>query len=613
MPVTRARAADVTIARVLDTLLARHLLLQGLRVAVAACLLLLLFALGATILKRCRVVFEKRTERILFSAALGFAAYQCIVRWLAELPVVSPLGIGAIVMLLAAVSVPGWRTLREEIRAVTYPRDGWSVAILMLLIAPLTMALAPAVSRDALVYHLRFPEMTLKLGRWAYDVASSTSFNPAAIGTLYLPALAADANGVVAQLVHFGFFILCIFAAAAIARRLGASTGKPAALLVASVPVAAIVAGWAWADMAYVFALAASSLALLASAPVVALVLLGLAASIKYTALLAGLPLFIGAVTTLVRARDLRRLFLGVALGALVVSPWFVSNVLRTGNPIYPLGSRDHPAASVAATWSGDAHQSWLDVWSGYFLRPHTLDEDVGGVLFLALAAAGFVCALSRKDNPRLRLAAAMALALWLVHLPLTAAMRLLLPAVIATLAVAGAAFEQLERRRLATLGIAAFALRGGIVAAAHNAHFLNPFPAAAGIETEASYVHRNVAGAALFERADVTLPANARVLAINEVRLFRFPRPISASRIVDPPLIRRYLIGATAPAAVIDRLRADGFTHLLVGTKPVERGAGVRLSAAEEQLVTATLRACRVLDREGNVTLLALPTNDGA
>lgn len=606
MPVTRARPADVTIARVLDTLLARHLLLQGLRIAVAGFLLLLLPALGATILKRCRVVLEERSERILLGAALGFATYQCIVRWLAELPVVSPLGIGVMVMLLAAVSVPGWRMLREDIRAMTFPRDGWSVAILMLLIAPLSMALAPAVSRDALVYHLRFPEMTLKLGTWAYDPASSTSFNPAAIGTLYLPALAADASGVVAQLVHFGFFILCIFAAAAIARHLGAATGKPAALLIASVPVAAIVAGWAWADMAYVFALAASSLAMLASAPVLALLLLGLAASIKYTALLAGLPLFIAAVTMLVRARAFRRLLLGLALGALVVSPWFVTNALRTGNPIYPLGSTDHPAASVAATWSGDAQQSWLDVWSGYFLRPDTLDEDVGGVLFLALAAAGFVCAFS---HPRLRVAAAMALALWLVHLPLTAAMRLLLPAIIATLVVAGAALEQLERRRLATIGIAAFALRGGIVAAAHNAHFLNPFPAAAGIETEASYVHRNVAGAALFERADATLPVNARVLAINEVRLFRFPRPINASRIVDPPLIRRYLTGATTPDTVVHRLRADGFTHLLVGTKPVERGAGVRLSPAEEQLVTQTLRACRVLDREGNLMLLELPS----
>jgi hypothetical protein len=593
---------------VLDTLLGRHFLMQGIRVAVALFLLLLLVALGAAILRRCRVAITDRTERTILNAAVGFAAYQLIVRWLAELPIVSPLGIGAIVLVLTAAGATGWKSLREDIREVTFPRDGWSISILVLLITPLTMALAPAVSLDAMVYHLRFPEMTLRLGTWAYDPASSMSFNPAAAGTLYLPALAVDPSGVTAQLVHFGFFVLSIVTAAAIARRLGAATGKPAALLVASLPVAAIVAGWAWADMAYVFALAASALAMLAAAPVLALVLLGLAVSIKYTALIAGFPLFIAVVVMFVRARSFRRLLLGIAAGALVVSPWFVTNFFRTGNPIYPLASQEHPAVTVNATWNRDPQQSWLDVWSGYFLRPQTLDEDAGGVLFLSIAAAGFFIALARPGNPRLRAAGAMALALWMVHLPLTAAMRLLLPALVATLVMAGAAFEQIERRRLTTIVVAVFAVRGGIVAAAHNAHFLNPFPAAAGIESETSYVHRNFPPAALFERARAKLPPNTRVLAITEVRLFRFPRPVSASRVIDPPLIRRYVAGAMTPRVVIDRLRSDGFTHLLIATRPVEHRAGIRLTAAEAQLVTATLRTCKVIDREGTVMLLELP-----
>ena len=343
------------IARVLDALLARHVLLQSTRIAAAAFLLLLLVALGAAILKRCGVIVGNGTERILLSAAAGFAAYQFCVRWLAELPVASPLGIGAIVLLLAIAAAPGWRSLRDDLHGARLPRDGWSIAILLLLIAPLTMALAPAVSRDALVYHLRFPEMTLRLGSWAYDPASSTSFNPAAAGTLYLPALAADASGVSAQLVHFGFFVLCI-------------------------------------------------------------------------------------------------------------------------------------------------------------------------------------------------------------------------------------------------------------VAAAHNAHFLNPLPAAIGIESERDYIHRTVSAAPLFERADRILPPHARVLAINEVRLFRFPRPVSASRIVDPPLVRRYLAAAATPQIVIERLRRDGFTHVLIATRPVERGAGLRLTREEERLVTATLRMCKVVDREGNTMLLELP-----
>ncbi|MFL6246235.1 MAG: hypothetical protein ACJ74H_09440 [Thermoanaerobaculia bacterium] len=588
----------------LDALLARHLGIQLLRIGAAAFLLLLLIALGATILQRCRMQITDRRERIILCAACGFAAYQFVFRWLAELPIVGPLGAGAIVAGLAALSLPGWRTLRDDLRDFTLPHDWWSIAILLLLLAPLTMALAPAVSRDALVYHLRFPEMTLRLGTWAYDPASSTSFNPAAAGTLYVPALAADANGAIAQLVHFGFFVLCIVAAAAIARRLGAPTGKAAALLVASLPVAAIAGGWAWADLAYVFALAASALALLIGAPALTLVLLGLAVSVKYTALIAGLPLLVAAMAMFIRARAFRMLVLGCVLGALVVSPWLVTNFIRTGDPIYPLASKGHPAASVASTWSG---QSWIDVWSAYFFQPRTLDEDAGGVLFLVIAAIGIGAAFARRE---LRMPAAFALAMWLVHLPLTAAMRLLLPALVTTLVVAGTA---LESRRWAAALMALFALRGGLVTAAHNAHFLNPLPAAAGIESEADYVRRNVSAAALFERADTMLPRDARVLAINEVRLFRFPRPVSASRIVDPPLIRRYVAGAANPQEVIARLRADGFTHVLVATRPVERGAGIRLTRDEETLMTATLRTCKVLDRQGNTMLLELPTSSSS
>lgn len=594
--------AAVTIGPVLDALLAHHLGIQLLRICTAAFLLLLLVALGATILQRCRMQITDRRERIILSAACGFAAYQFVFRWLAELPIVTPLGIGAIVAVLTVLSLPGWRTLRDDARAFAVPRDGWTIAILLLLLAPLSMALAPAVSRDALVYHLRFPEMTLRLGTWAYDPASSTSFNPAAAGTLYVPALAVDAQGVIAQLVHFGFFVSCIIAAAAIARRLGAPTGKAAALLVAALPVAAIAGGWAWADLAYVFALAASTLALLIGAPALTLALLGLAVSVKYTALIAGLPLFVAAMVMLVRARAFRAMAIGSLLGALVVSPWLVTNFVRTGDPIYPLASKGHPAASVASTWSGDAQQSWIDVWSAYFFQPRTLDEDAGGVLFLVIAAVGIGAAFVRRE---LRMAAALAVAMWLVHLPLTAAMRLLLPALVTTVVIAGAA---LESRRWAIALIALFAVRGGLVTASHNAHFLNPLPAAVGIEDEADYVRRNVSAAALFERANAKLPRDARVLAVNEVRLFRFPRPVSASRIVDPPLIRRYVAGAANPAEVVARLRRDGFTHVLVATRPVERGAGIRLTRNEEALMTATLRTCRVLDREGNAMLLELP-----
>jgi hypothetical protein len=590
----------------LDVLLVRHLLLQAGRIGFALFLFALLAAIGAKVLRRLRIADLAPAERLVLEIAIGFAVWQCVVRWLAELPIAGPAGIFGIVLVLALACASEWRALRDDLRALERPSWNWtSIAILLLVLAPFVMALAPAVSRDALIYHLRFPQETLRAGTWAHDPANSSSFYPAAMGTLYLPALAVDAQGVVAQLLHYGFFLLSLAAVAAIARRLGAATGGLAALLVAAVPAAGIVAGWAWADAPLLFALATSALALLAGAPALAIVLLALAASVKYSALLAGFLLFATAVVALLRARRFRALFAALVLGVLALSPWLVTNALRTGYPLYPLGA-PIPAARMVATWSGESKASWAAVWRDYFLRPQTLDEDVGGVLFLGVAAVGLALAFARRD--RMHLAAAIAAGTWLLFLPLTAAMRLLLPAVAATLVVAGAAIEQLERKRLALILVIAFVLRNGIVVAAHDAHFLNPFPTTAGIESEEAYVRRNFSPAALYERADQKLPPNARVLAINEVRLFRFPRPVTGSRVLDPPILHLYLAGANDVPTVVQRLRAYGITHILAGVRPVERGTGVALPPDEERLARLVIRSSRMLDREGDVALFELP-----
>ena len=577
----------------LDALLLSHLAVQLGRIATAAFLFGTLYVIGAAVL---RVEIADRTERLLLRVACGFAVYQFVVRWLGELPVMTRVGVWAITIVLAAVG--GWRAMKEDHRIAPSFRP---VVIFVLLLAPLAMALAPAVSQDALIYHLRFPEMTLREGRWAYDAANSSSYYPAATGTLYLAALALDAQGVTAQLVHFGFFILCIVAAGAIARRLGAPTGRMAMLLFAAVPCAGIVAGWAWADLSLLFAIAAAVLAAFGGLYVVAFALLGLAASIKYTALLVCIPIAI------VMARRARPVLIGIALAALIASPWYVTNAIRTGNPVYPLASQffggaPHDAQDMVSNWSAAKGQSWIGVWSGYFLAPQTLDEDIGGVLFLAIAILGLTMAFASK----LRVAAGTALAMWAVFLPMTPAVRLLLPAVAATLIVAGAALE--ARSRIFAIVVALFVARGALVTAAHNAHFMNPLPAAVGIEQEQHYLSTNFPPAALYARIDGAVPRDARFVAINEVRLFRFPRPVSASRVLDPPLLARYIENARSAEEIVARFHADRVTHLLIAPKPIERGPLPHFSPQANRLFNIVIRRSRVIDHEGSTLVLELP-----
>lgn len=581
----------------LDSLLLSHLLLQAGRIAAAAFLFFTMYAVGAAVL---RFEIADPTERLLLRIATGFAVYQFVIRWLGELPVLTRAGVWIITIALAAIAAFVAKTELRTGRIACPP------LALLLLLAPLAMALAPAVSQDALIYHLRFPELTLQHGQWAYDPASSASYYPSATGTLYVAALALDPQGIIAQLVHFGCFVLAMLAAGAIARRLGATTGSWAALLFAAVPCAGIVAGWAWADLSLLFAIGAAVLAAFGGAFTLALALLGLAASIKYTALLACVPIAIVIVIAALRARRAKALLAGIVLALLVVSPWYVTNAIRTGNPVYPLAASQN-TESVVTSWSRDDTRSWAGVWRGYFFAPQTLDEDIGGAMFLIIAITGLTIAFTNK---RTRVAAAAAAAMWIIFLPLTTPMRLLLPAVAATLVVCGAALEQWTGARHAiAFAVYLFALRGGLIVAAHNAHFFNPLPAAVGIENEKHYVTRNFPPAAIYERVD-RLGRDARFVAINEVRLFRFPRPVSASRVVDPPLLARYIEGARSADEIVARFRRDRVTHLLLGTKPVERGPRPKFSPAAETLFNEVIRRSRVVARQGSTIVLELPRN---
>jgi len=205
-----------------------------------------------------------------------------------------------------------------------------------------------------------------------------------------------------------------------------------------------------------------------------------------------------------------------------------------------------------------------------------------------------------------LRVAAGTALAMWVVFLPMTPAVRLLLPAVAATLIVAGAALE--SRSRIFAIVVALFVARGALVTAAHNAHFMNPLPSAAGIEKEQHYLTTNFPPAALYARIDASVPRDARFVAINEVRLFRFPRPVSASRVLDPPLLARYIENARSAEEIVARFRADRVTHLLIAPKPIERGPLPHFSPQANRLFNVVIRRSRVVDREGSTLVLELP-----
>ena len=599
----------------LERLLIPHWAAQALRVAFVLYLFASLWIVGRYVGRLVRLAVPEPFAEWLIEIGLGFGAVSLAVRCLGAV------GLAVRELLLGLLLVPAllllWMQRRGSLPQFSLPRVQmkWPLAVLAFL--PLPMALAPAVSYDSLVYQLRFPEMTLWTGRWAIDSANSHSFFPAASETLYLFGLSVDSSGICAQLIHYGFFLLTLAALIALGRSVAAVAGEVAALLFASIPAAGIVAGWSWSDMTLCFALLASGLALLYGEVGPAMAMLGLAAAIKYSGLLLSLPLAGAAILSGVRTRRIGALLGGAGAGALVAAPWYVGNWLRVGNPVYPLlpgifGGPGETAGRIL-DWSGSSKASWVT----YFVRPDTLDGDVGGVvLTIAVLAALLFCFVTRRHlGP-----ATIVLLSFATLLAFAPSARILLPPIAGGCLLAGfAAVEQRKRAGarwpLALAGV--LAARGAFLIAAHNALFFNPVPCAVGIEKPEDYRLRNFAPAPLFERAGAKIPARALVLVFGESRLFHFPRPTVASTRVDPPAVLPFLRGAPGPDDVVSRLRRRGITHLLVSLdalRPTQEALVWQrgLSPVELATFSRTVQRCRPLDRQGPLLLLELPQPSG-
>ena len=608
----------------LERILIGQCALQALRLAFVAFLFLALWIVGRFVGRAFRLAIADAPSERLVEMGLGFAAFSVAVRLLGF----AGLATSRVVLGLLVVPLLLLLLARRAGALPAFPKlglaRGWRAPLVVLALLPLPMALAPVVSYDALVYQLRFPEMTLWNGRWAVDPANSPSFFPAATETLYAVTLAVDASGISAQLVHWGFFLLVLVCLVVLGRRLSdgnskSLAGECAAVLFASIPAAGIVAGWSWSDMPLGFALLASAVALVSGALAPAAALLGLAAACKYSGLALALPLGAACVVTAIRRAKIASLAAGVAAAAAVAAPWYLFNWSATGNPVYPLlasvfgGSPE--AGSRIVNWSASPEGG---SWASYIFRPGTLDADVGGILLLAaFAAAAWIL------RARIALLATV-LGAFAVLAPFAPAARILLPPIAGACLLIGLAAQSPEsdaaaegglslRSRWALILVVLLAARGALLVAAHNALFFNPLPAAVGIEEADDYRARNFPPDALYRGPARDLPDEARVLVFGESRLFRFPRPTRASARVDPPAVLPFLRGAAGPADFLANAARAGFTHLLVSLDALRGTADTAdwrrgLTPQELGVLSAAAQRCRPAGRSGSLVLLAIP-----
>ncbi len=483
---------------------------------------------------------------------------------------------------LAAGLLLAWWERRR--RAWRWPR----VAGPLLLAAPfalaaLLLALAPPVSLDALVYHLALPKQFALAGR-IYPMPWNThAFFPLHAEMLYGLTLAIEPSGRLAQLVHLTAALATLAVVRRLGDRLASGAGAWSGLVLYTLPVLALVSGWAWSDW---FVLLYAALALDAlfalregetDAALPMLLFVAAAPAVKYNALpLLGLP-----VLALGRLRP-AGLLAGAALALLTLAPWYGRNWLLTGNPVYPLLSVARRLPDLVGFRGAD---SGLAKWLGYLGRPDLLDESLGSLLAASLVL-GFAWSVRhwRRAWP-LAVVATVYLAVAVLHHP---TVRAFTPLLLAAALAVGAGLAELWRRgpkrwigaALAVLLWVNFAQMLWIV----REH--RPSGVALGYQKTESYLDRQLDVHAAERWINENTPSDAGVLVVGDSRIFHLDRPVIAGSYLDPHPLRGFLRPDEQLPELVARLRRAGI-RLVLFNRPHYRVARER-QTRDELIFTA-------------------------
>lgn len=592
---------------------------------------------GGLLLRTAGVAAACRTERYFFAFAAGLAATGYAVFVPAALRILGPAALWVLIMILAGASVPGWSALRAPAAptgagiAFGPPRpllEKAAVPLLAALLAlDLALALAPETGKDALIYHLAVPKEYLKRGGFFFIPGNVFANYPLLGEMAYIPALFLKGE-ILAKLLHFGALAGVLAGMRSFSLRHVPENDYPRTglLLFAAIPAVFAVSHTANVDLFVVlYALAA----LFAYANwteegrggwlALAGAFTGAALSCKYTALL--LP-FLGVLAILVEARRrnapdreaLGNLLRYLAPAAILGVPFYLKNLVLTGNPFHPFlyglfGGRGWDAEQARLYDALVEHLGMGRGWIDYLMLPWNVslraqadsprfDGILGPVFLFALP---FLVGVRRTGAP-LKAALAFSL-LWFLFWASSAQLtRYLLPVFpFLALAVGVALTWHRSRPGRWPHGLLAAVVAGGL---AFGGYYIarefgktSPLGVIAGAESRADYVARNVPISRMYGYLDQRLPPGSKVFLIY-MRNYTFlcETECYSDSMFESYTIQKILSASRSADDVRASLRGGGFTHLMYDGRyvfgdlstftPAERELFVRFQEAALVLV---------------------------
>lgn len=483
------------------------------------------------------------------------------------------------------------------------------LALLLLLSLSFLLTLAPQFEAfDALLYHLAQPARVLQDGGLRLVNVPHFWF-PNLTENLYLWALALGSERA-AQMMHLTWGILAALLLWRWAVRVwDIEIGRKTLLLLAAIPSLPMLASWAYADLALAFYAIATLYSLTSFQSTkssgwlrLAGVMAGLAMAVKYTSftvpLAGGLLILLWGRSSFSQAIVRAAQFSLVAF--LIAAPWYLRNAIVMDNPFYPFVFGGEYWDSFRAAWYASAGSGigWdplqilmlpLNATLGH--RDENFYDGRIGPLFLLLAPLALWAMLSRtrqhsEDGLSLQAIAVfsgLSLIAWTLGVISTKSLwqaRLLLPALIPFVLPSALGWDVLKGLDTSRFRPSFFS--NAVIAAVitltvfDNAMFVlqrNPLAVALGAQSRQGYIARvNPSYAALMQLVE-ELPEDARLYQLFEPRSYALPRYSQPDPINDNFFHDLYV--HKTPAAIVNRWKADGYTHVLVYERGLKLSAG--------------------------------------
>jgi len=556
-------------------------------------------------------------ERVALSGAIGYGVLAYVTLAMGYTGLYQRALLRGVIAIGAVLSGAGLYRGREHFAGVAAEARGalfsggiknlLGLGLLFVFATDAVMTLVPELFYDAQVYHLGVPNFYLLEHRLAPIDVMPAKF-PFAIQMIYVLGLALK-NEIVTKQTHFIFLLLLTASLLTAGRRLGSrAIGIAAAVLFVTIPTMQINVWSSGVDAGVslfgflAFAAFFRSLRDDGGLDGRWLALSGLFAGFcvgsKYTGVF--VPLVVGLMIVGTSLREpggvmaaLRRGTLFSVMVALPVVPWLLKNWFETGNPVYPFLPNFFPGAPLEP-WrylqlKGENRGLAVESLRDLILVPWKLTMNERSSLSfqgpMFLMAIPFVGLLRWKNLSATTRTVLVAAAIFIpIGLGVTRLTRYLLPGLtLVALALGVALGESLDSRNglqrwaaLGTLSIAAFLQLTWCYVIINNSY--GPRDVLLGRESRLAYMSRAHPGqnpnpsVPMYIWMGDHLPPSARVLIFGEEKGYPMPVRHAYSGVYDVNPLVRFSNESRTAEELTQKLRHEGFTHLMVSVYEVHR-----------------------------------------